>query len=545
MSQTVKRQQKSEPFERLNLGGERLGGFGVRKIAALRHVRHGQMLFDQPGYAVRIRGRKAEARAQAARDLGSGDRMVLAAAFGDIVQESRHVKRRAMADVGQDFAEQRMVLVEPPGFDLAQHPDRAQQMLVDRVMMVHRELHHADDAAEIRNETAEHARFVHSPERRLGRAARGEDFQEEPVGLGIGAQSCVDALQRLGDEPRRVRVNRQVGSVRDPIEPDQIDGVTLERVASDRIDAIVVDAKIHGVRHGARPASQAAEEAIEPLRRLGLALLHRRADDRGQVADVFSHQEIVFHEAFDVVLPGAHDVAQPFGDRPLQVEAEALLRAAGQKMQVAAHRPEEFLAAAKQREFPRRKQTGGDEFVRIPDAIDIFGDPEQRIEIAQAALSLLDVGLHEIARFAGALDSAHRAPRAWRRRIRTPSWRRSPCRIGREAARTAARRRSGTELENGCADRHVLARLLQALVERSRGVADLLLEVPEHVEHRLDDFLVSRVGPSGNRKSRSISEPGASRPRPYPPTATMVSRAEAAMPGWTNRLAISCSARMS
>ena len=173
MSQTVKRQQQSEPFEGLNLGGERLGRSGVRKIASLRHVRHGQMLFDQPSYAVRIRGRKAEARAQAARDLGSGDRMVLAAALGDIVQEGRHVKRRAMADVGQDFAEQRMVLVEQPGFDLAQHADRAQQMLVDRVMMVHRELHHADDAAEIRNEAAEHARFVHSSERRLGRAVRG------------------------------------------------------------------------------------------------------------------------------------------------------------------------------------------------------------------------------------------------------------------------------------------------------------------------------------------------------------------------------------
>ena len=362
------------------------------------------MLFDQPGDSIRIRGRKTEARAQAARDLGSGDRMVFAAALGDIVQESRHVERRAMADVGQDFAEQRMVLVEQPGFDLAQHADRAQQMLVDRVVMVHRELHHADDAAEIRNEAAEHARFVHSSQRRFGRAARGQDFQEEPVGFWIGAQPGVDALQRLGDEPRRVRMDGQAGPVGDPIEPDQIDGVALERVASDRVDAIVVDAKIRGVRHRARPAAQAAEEAIEPLRRLGLALLHRRADDRGQVADILRHQEIVFHEALDVVLPGARGVAQPFGDRPLQVEAQALLRATRQEMQVAAHRPEEFLAAAKQREFPRRKQAGGDEFARIADAIDIFGDPEQRIEIAQAALSLLDVGLHEIPRFAGALD---------------------------------------------------------------------------------------------------------------------------------------------
>jgi hypothetical protein len=248
------REQKPEPLERLNLGRERLGRSRVRKIAALRHVRHRQMLFDQPGDAVRIRGGKAKARAQAARDLGAGDRMVLAAAFGDIVQESGDVERRTMTDVGQDLAEQRMVLVEPPGFDLAQYSDRAQQVLVDGVMMVHRELHHPDHSAEIRNETPEHARFVHASKRRLGRAAGGEDFQKQPVGLGIGPQLGVDALQRLGDEPRCVGMNREVGSVRDPIEPDQIDGVALEGVLADHTDAVVVDSKIHGVRDGARPA---------------------------------------------------------------------------------------------------------------------------------------------------------------------------------------------------------------------------------------------------------------------------------------------------
>ena len=35
---------------------------------------------------------------------------------------------------------------------------------------------------------------------------------------------------------------------------------------------------------------------------LGLALLERGADDRGQVADVLGDQEIVLHEAFDVGL---------------------------------------------------------------------------------------------------------------------------------------------------------------------------------------------------------------------------------------------------
>ena len=44
-------------------------------------------------------------------------------------------------------------------------------------------------------------------------------------------------------------------------------------------------------------------------------------------------------------------------------------------------------------------------------------------------------------------------------------------------------------LDQRGADRHVGARLLQAFLHRARGVADLLLEVPEHVEQRFDDLL--------------------------------------------------------
>ena len=87
-----------------------------------------------------------------------------------------------------------------------------------------------DDAAEIGDEATEHARLVHPPQRGLGRAARGQDFQEQPVGFRVGAQLGVDALQRLGDEPRRVGMDRQARSVGDPEEADEIDGIALERV---------------------------------------------------------------------------------------------------------------------------------------------------------------------------------------------------------------------------------------------------------------------------------------------------------------------------
>ena len=81
------------------------------------------------------------------------------------------------------------LLASRPASMRAEIADRAQEMLVDRVVVIHRELHHADDAAEIGNEPAEHAGLVHAPKRDFRRVARGKDLEEQPVRLVILAQA--------------------------------------------------------------------------------------------------------------------------------------------------------------------------------------------------------------------------------------------------------------------------------------------------------------------------------------------------------------------
>ena len=44
-----------------------------------------------------------------------------------------------------------------------------------------------------------------------------------------------------------------------------------------------------------------------------------------------------------------------------------------------------------------------DQLAGLVDAIEILGDPEQRVQVAQPALALLDVGLDDVARIAHAL----------------------------------------------------------------------------------------------------------------------------------------------
>ena len=52
-------------------------------------------------------------------------------------------------------------LGQPPGGDVGDDAHGAQGVLVDRVGVVHVELHLGDDAAELRDEPAEHPGLVH------------------------------------------------------------------------------------------------------------------------------------------------------------------------------------------------------------------------------------------------------------------------------------------------------------------------------------------------------------------------------------------------
>jgi hypothetical protein len=70
-------------------------------------------------------------------------------------------------------------------------------------------------------------------------------------------------------------------------------------------------------------------------------------------------------------------------------------------MHVAADRPEEIFATAECAVFLRIEHALLDEVRSVMDAIDVLRDPEQRVQIAQAALAILDVGFDQITRLTG------------------------------------------------------------------------------------------------------------------------------------------------
>src|SRR5262249_36856082 len=157
--------------------------------------------------------------------------------------------------------------------------------------------------------------------------------------------------------------------------------------------------------------------------------------------------------------------------------------AAGEIMEMAAHRPEKILRSGKARRFFFRQHALLDQLLDGVDAVNILRDPEEALQIAEAALALLDIGLDVIARIAELavplvalgtlrLDELGGAV-ATDLALEPPLQLVEELRVAPDIAR----------FEQRGADGEVGTRMTQALFERARRVADLEPQIPQHVKH--------------------------------------------------------------
>ncbi len=181
-------------------------------------------------------------------------------------------------------------------------------------------------------------------------------------------------------------------------------------------------------------------------------------------------------------------IAEPDRDLALHVERHPLFGAAADKMQVAAHRPQKILAAAEGAEFQRVEYAMREQFAAVAHAIDVFRDPEQRVQIAQAALAVLDIGLDQIARLSGAamallalgeLGGDEFGRRALHHLL-------VEARDQFVVQRLVAGEKPG--LQDRGADGHVAARLPDRFIDRAGGMADLQPHVPQAIQDGFGDL---------------------------------------------------------
>ena len=128
-----------------------------------------------------------------------------------------------------------------------------------------------------------------------------------------------------------------------------------------------------------------------------MVFLQHRAQDAGQVADVLGDQEVVLHEPLHPAHAGTVGVAHAPRDFRLDVEGQPVLVASGDVMQVGAHGEQEVLRLEETVEHCAGDDLLRHQFVDVVDVVDIAADPPQGVQIAQAALAFLQVGLQHVA----------------------------------------------------------------------------------------------------------------------------------------------------
>src|SRR5690606_37220506 len=273
---------------------------------------------------------------------------------------------------------------------------------------------------------------------------------------------------------------------------DQPRRLLPEPVVAERADLAAGDAVALEHARAAAEARQQPAWASAPRH----LLVDMREEHAGQVPDVLRLQEIELHESLDRALPGAVAVVHPPGDFALEVEGQAVLGTPGDRMQVATDRQHEAFGAAKARVLLGREQADVDQFGRAADAVNVLADPVERLQVAQAALAILDVGLDDVAAVAHApvagVALGELLGDELRLRAGDDVAPETPARFLVErliAPQVAA-------LEDRRADRQVGLGHPDHLVERAARVADLDAEIPQVIEHRLDRLLAQRRRPS-------------------------------------------------
>ena len=171
-----------------------------------------------------------------------------------------------------------------------------------------------------------------------------------------------------------------------------------------------------------------------------------------------------------------------------------------------AHRPEEALGALETAELGRAEQPLVDQLGGAFYAEHILADPVQRVEVAKAAFTVLDVGLDDVSAIAHAAMALVPLGELGRdivaRGTGDDFGLEPPHRV--EMKLLIAPQPSA--LEQRGADRHIVPGGNNHLIGRADRLADLQIQVPQDVKQRLDHLVAPWGSPRETRniKSRSL-----------------------------------------
>ena len=158
-------------------------------------------------------------------------------------------------------------------------------------------------------------------------------------------------------------------------------------------------------------------------------------------------------------------------------------------MQMGAHRPEEVEGADEGADLAALEHLQLRHPVHGLGGVQVFGDPEQGVEVAQAPLAVLHIGLDHVAAGAGPGLALIALLELGGDELRARALDHLVAEAGLQLLGQGLVADQAPGLQDRGADGEVFPRQLHALIHRARGVPHLEAQIPQGVEHELDHAL--------------------------------------------------------
>ncbi len=195
---------------------------------------------------------------------------------------------------------------------------------------------------------------------------------------------------------------------------------------------------------------------------------------------------------FNRTAPALVAIPHAFGHLNLKIKGQLIHGAVCNQVQMTAHRPKEILGFLELGEFFFREQAKVNEIGNLLHLMDVFRDPVQRLQIAQAALALFDIGFDHIALPALFLMACvaffqlgfDKVPFSSLEQVRPQL-----------AVQVRSQNRFATQetvFKKGGADGIILAPQFDTFLDRPAGMPHLQVKIPKHIEHRFDQTFQPR-----------------------------------------------------
>ena len=171
-------------------------------------------------------------------------------------------------------------------------------------------------------------------------------------------------------------------------------------------------------------------------------------------------------------------------------------------MQMTAHRPEEFGRSNEGTILATRERPALHHVLQGVAPIDMFDDPVERLQVAQAALAFLDVRLDHVAGIALARMTCITLCQLVSDEVGILAVDRILLELGQHLGRQGLVATDEARIQQGRLDCHILGRQLDTLGRGAECVAHFQPHIPQGVEHVFDDALGMRGGLVGTQEQQ-------------------------------------------